>query len=43
MYVCGKCGRTIKSLDEHFVRCPYCGHRIIYKVRAPVAREISTD
>ncbi|MCD6279406.1 DNA-directed RNA polymerase subunit P [Candidatus Micrarchaeota archaeon] len=45
MYICGnpKCRKEIKVLDPKFIRCPYCGYRIVYKKRAPIAREISTD
>ena len=42
MYRCGKCKKEIKTLDAKFVRCPYCGWRILYKGRQPVARELET-
>lgn len=43
MYVCMKCRKKITKLATKFVRCPYCGCRVLYKERAPVAKEISTD
>ena len=44
MYICGRCGKEVKNIEEgKFVRCPYCGYRIVYKTRAPLAREVSTD
>lgn len=45
MYVCinQKCKKKIDKLDTKFTRCPYCGHRVLCKVRQPVAREVSTD
>ncbi|VVB99992.1 DNA-directed RNA polymerase subunit P [uncultured archaeon] len=43
MYVCSKCKKDIASLDTKFTRCPYCGHRILYKKREPVAKEVTTD
>jgi len=45
MYVCSnpKCKKRIESLDTKFTRCPYCGYRVLYKIREPVAREVSTD
>ncbi|MCX8197904.1 MAG: DNA-directed RNA polymerase subunit P [Candidatus Micrarchaeota archaeon] len=45
MYICSnrKCNKKIESLDSKFTRCPHCGHRVLYKVRQPIAREVSTD
>ncbi len=45
MYVCSnpKCKKTIERFDTKFIRCPHCGHRVLYKKREPVAREVSTD
>jgi len=43
MYVCGKCKKEIKSLDDKYIRCPECGHRILFKKRPPTAKEVSTD
>ncbi len=42
-YRCGKCGTTVKSVEEGMVRCPSCGYRIIYKTREPVAKTIKAD
>ncbi|MGI0134613.1 MAG: DNA-directed RNA polymerase subunit P [Candidatus Micrarchaeaceae archaeon] len=41
-YVCAYCGKKIKTLDN-FVRCTYCGYRILIKGRPNLAREITTD
>ncbi|MFP3278764.1 MAG: DNA-directed RNA polymerase subunit P [Candidatus Micrarchaeota archaeon] len=41
-YVCLQCGRQIKDI-KNFVRCPYCGYRVVAKERSSIAREISTD
>ncbi|MCL5412305.1 MAG: DNA-directed RNA polymerase subunit P [Candidatus Marsarchaeota archaeon] len=41
-YVCVQCGKKIKQL-ENFVRCPYCGGRILVKGRPNIAREYQTD
>jgi DNA-directed RNA polymerase subunit RPC12/RpoP len=43
MYRCSKCRQSIKELDEIFVRCPYCGNRVLFKERPPVAKEVSSD
>lgn len=41
MYKCGKCGAKIaKLLPETAIRCPACSNKILYKERAPVAKEI---
>lgn len=41
-YICPKCGRKQKQLDNN-VRCGYCGYRIIIKGRPNISREVSTD
>lgn len=41
-YVCAYCGKKIKQLDN-FVRCTYCGYRILIKGRPNLSREITTD
>lgn len=43
MYRCLKCKKSIKQLDEVFVRCPYCGCRVLFKERPPVAKDVKTD
>ncbi|MCL4389529.1 DNA-directed RNA polymerase subunit P [Candidatus Marsarchaeota archaeon] len=40
--MCVHCGKKIKQLDG-FVRCQYCGSRVIVKGRSSVAKEIKTD
>ena len=41
-YVCTRCGKKMKQI-ENFVRCQYCGSRILVKSRPNMAREASTD
>ncbi len=41
-YVCTGCGKKIKQLDG-FIRCQYCGSRVIVKSRPNISREVSTD
>jgi DNA-directed RNA polymerase subunit RPC12/RpoP len=31
---CGWCGRLVERLPEGKLRCPYCSHRVLYKIRA---------
>ncbi len=41
-YLCEKCGKTIDSnelMGLPGIRCPVCGHRILYKSRSPIIRE----
>jgi DNA-directed RNA polymerase subunit P len=44
-YMCSNC-RKIVDMKELFslpgVRCPYCGYRILFKVRPQVVKEIKT-
>jgi DNA-directed RNA polymerase subunit RPC12/RpoP len=42
-YVCLHCGKKFKELGHGFIRCQYCGYRVLAKERAPIAREISTN
>jgi len=37
------CLNTAASIDGKFTRCPHCGHRILFKDREPVARDVKTD
>lgn len=37
-YVCFKCGKKIKDIKN--IRCPYCGGRLIFKERPPVAKKV---
>ncbi|MCL4379030.1 MAG: DNA-directed RNA polymerase subunit P [Candidatus Marsarchaeota archaeon] len=41
-YVCVHCGKKIKQLDN-FIRCQYCGSRVIVKSRPNLSREVKTD
>lgn len=42
MYVCIDCGKTveIELKSARKVQCPYCGYRILRKVRPPVPKRI---
>jgi len=42
-YVCLHCKREIKSLEKNFVRCSYCGYRVLTKSRSALAKEVSSD
>jgi len=42
-FICGKCRNEISSLFEGMVRCPSCGHRILYKARDSIMKEIKAE
>ncbi|MEM3791426.1 MAG: hypothetical protein QXL16_01720 [Candidatus Micrarchaeaceae archaeon] len=42
-YICIKCKKEISQLPKGFVRCPYCGYRVLAKKRPSIAKEVSTD
>lgn len=42
-YICLHCKREIKTLEKNFVRCPYCGYRVLSKKRSSLAKEVSSD
>lgn len=41
MYKCGKCGKEFENVE--FIRCPYCGNKVLFKRTPPLARKVSTD
>jgi DNA-directed RNA polymerase subunit RPC12/RpoP len=40
-YICMKCGKRLKML-EGFVRCNYCGSRVLTKQRPNLSKEVPT-
>jgi DNA-directed RNA polymerase subunit RPC12/RpoP len=42
-YICGKCRTEVTTMFEGMVRCPSCGHRILYKTRDPILKEIKAE
>jgi len=42
-YRCAKCGKEVASIEEGMVRCPSCGHRILYKKRDPIAKTLKVE
>jgi len=43
MYKCAKCGKEFSKSDMEIlpgVKCPFCGWRIVIKLRAPAIRKI---
>ena len=41
MYECGGCGRVMEKIDLSLpIRCPYCGYRVLYKQRLPLAKQV---
>ncbi|MCL5440368.1 MAG: DNA-directed RNA polymerase subunit P [Candidatus Marsarchaeota archaeon] len=41
-YICMHCSKETKTI-EGFVRCVYCGGRILLKSRPNLQKEITTD
>jgi DNA-directed RNA polymerase subunit RPC12/RpoP len=44
-YICEKCGKKIDSTELvglPGIRCPSCGHRILYKARSQIVHEIKS-
>ncbi len=39
-YKCAKCGEKITNLQPGIIRCPSCAHKILYKMRDNVAKEV---
>ncbi len=44
-YLCEKCGEVIEHNDLSGlpgIRCPKCGHRILYKARSQILRPVKS-
>lgn len=39
-YKCAKCGEKITNLPPGIIRCPSCAHKVLYKMRDTVAKEV---
>lgn len=42
-YKCAKCGTEVTNVSEGLVRCPSCGHRVLYKTREPISKTVKAD
>jgi len=42
-YKCAKCSTEVTMVSEGLVRCPSCGHRVLYKTREPISKVVKTD
>ena len=46
VYQCVRCGRKVSSeeldLRGGWVKCTYCGYRVLKKIRPPVVKRIKT-
>jgi len=40
MYKCSKCGKVVELGKEDPIRCPFCGHKILFKERPTAVKEI---
>ncbi len=34
MYRCGSCQREVELTKDEPVRCPFCGYKILFKIRS---------
>jgi DNA-directed RNA polymerase subunit P len=39
-YRCGSCKRLVELDTEGPVRCPFCGYKILYKIRPAVVKKV---
>jgi len=42
-YVCPKCGKKFSDEELEFIRCSYCGAKVLFKETPPVAKKFRTD
>jgi DNA-directed RNA polymerase subunit RPC12/RpoP len=41
MYRCNGCGRIFGKMEQGSAKCPFCGSRILFKVRPGVVRRVA--
>ncbi len=40
MYRCGNCQRELELAKDEPVRCPFCGYKILFKVRSATVKRV---
>jgi len=43
MYRCESCGKDVEIGKEDPVRCPFCGYKILFKLRARRAKRVKSE
>jgi DNA-directed RNA polymerase subunit P len=43
MYRCGNCKKSVKLKPEEPSRCPFCGHKILFKERPKVVKRVKAE
>jgi len=43
MYVCSNCGKEFKYDELQFIRCPYCGSKVLFKKTPPTVKKVKAD
>jgi len=42
-YFCLRCGKKFSDEELEFIRCSYCGGKVLVKETPPVAKRLKTD
>ncbi|WP_456474212.1 DNA-directed RNA polymerase subunit P [Candidatus Pyrohabitans sp.] len=42
MYRCGGCQREVELAKDDPVRCPFCGYKILFKIRPGVVKRVKS-
>ncbi|GBE55516.1 MAG TPA: DNA-directed RNA polymerase subunit P [Euryarchaeota archaeon] len=40
MYRCGNCGKEVDLGKDDSARCPFCGYKILFKIRPQRAKRV---
>lgn len=40
MYKCGNCGKIVKIGKDDPIRCPFCGHKLLFKERPKIVKKV---
>lgn len=43
MYACLNCGKEFKQEELEFIRCPYCGGKVLFKKTAPTIKKVKAE
>ncbi|MEM2908193.1 MAG: hypothetical protein QXP65_03235 [Candidatus Hadarchaeales archaeon] len=41
VYKCNGCGRMFGKMEQGSAKCPFCGSRILLKVRSSIVRKVA--
>jgi DNA-directed RNA polymerase subunit RPC12/RpoP len=43
MYRCGNCNKNLNLKREDPIRCPFCGHKLLFKTRPTIIKKVKAE